>query len=237
MPWELRVLAVRLLLAEKQDARAVMAYYELARDARGEVGRTKGEERSIWKDRLRDLGTRVANALVEMGDLVGACRHLETLAAEGEEGEMMRGRLGLLWLRIGNLEKARRYIVAKEGSNQEKYAEALIPLLSMAEGDYESAASQFAASKETKTHMLDPLVTQNLAVCLLYTGKLDAARLTLDSLVSKGYSFHTLLFNLSTVFELCTDRAKSLKMELATKVAGTGGTDVGWERNNVDFKL
>lgn len=55
--------------------------------------------------------------------------------------------------------------------------------------------------------------------------------------MKEGQTSHTLLFNLSTMYELCTDRAKQLKMSLAEQVADIGPTVHGWEKTNADFKL
>ena len=52
-----------------------------------------------------------------------------------------------------------------------------------------------------------------------------------------GRSSRTLLFNLTTMYELCTERARSLKIKLSEKVAAMEGSDNGWERANADFKL
>lgn len=73
----------------------------------------------------------------------------------------------------------------------------------------------------------------------------------LTRLVEEGHSFHALTFNLAAVYELCTERSRARKMELAEKVAGMmklgggenedGDGEEGkekWaERNNADFKL
>lgn len=59
----------------------------------------------------------------------------------------------------------------------------------------------------------------------------------MEGLVAGGYSSHTLLFNLTTMYELCTDRSKSLNIKLAEKVAEMEPTPRGWEKVNVDFKL
>lgn len=59
----------------------------------------------------------------------------------------------------------------------------------------------------------------------------------MEKLVEGGYSSHTLLFNLSTMYELCTDRSKTLKANLAAKVAGMAPSAKGWEKSNADFKL
>ncbi len=55
--------------------------------------------------------------------------------------------------------------------------------------------------------------------------------------MDKGYSSRTLLFNLSTIYELCAERSKPLKLELAQRVADMKPTTRGWERGNADFKL
>ena len=49
-------------------------------------------------------------------------------------------------------------------------------------------------------------------------------------------------FNLSTIFELCTEGSRKLKIELAEEVAEImnrqqGKSGVGWEKVNGDFKL
>ena len=73
------------------------------------------------------------------------------------------------------------------------------------------------------------------------------ARNLLSQLVNEGNSFHALTFNLSTIYELCTERSRALKIGLAEKVAelqqerdrasGDGNGGVGWEKVNGDFKL
>lgn len=55
--------------------------------------------------------------------------------------------------------------------------------------------------------------------------------------MAKGYSSHTLLFNLTTMYELCTDRSRSLKAGLVEKMVSQKATAQGWEKSNADFKL
>ncbi|OAF62628.2 hypothetical protein VC83_01124 [Pseudogymnoascus destructans] len=104
VPWELRVLAVRLQgIGFNDPRRGVVGYFELARDARRalaalrkaiaedpESGDATLVERQMWEERLVDLGVRVAGALVEMEDLEGAAMHLRTLG-EGGVGWLWRG--------------------------------------------------------------------------------------------------------------------------------------------------
>ncbi len=175
VPWRLRVLAVRLQGIGFGDwRRGIMGYYELAREARLKVRKVEGEEKAMWKERLRDLGIRVSNALVEMGDLDGAARHLKTLRGpdgEEEEDSFMSTRLALLYLRIGDVAAAKEY--AEETGANNTGTNVLRPLLSMADGEYDSAAEEWRQLRESCSQQDSAMVTQNLAVCLLYTGQLD----------------------------------------------------------------
>lgn len=60
----------------------------------------------------------------------------------------------------------------------------------------------------------------------------------MEELVGNGFSSHTLLSNLSTIYELCTERNKrSLKLELVDRVAAMDVSEKGWEKVNADFKI
>ena len=59
----------------------------------------------------------------------------------------------------------------------------------------------------------------------------------LEQLVDSGNASHTLLFNLTTMYELCTERSRTLKLRLAERVAAMDETSSGWEKTNADFKL
>lgn len=166
----MRVLAVRLQgIGYGDPRRGVIGYYDLARDARKEIIKTSGEGRTIWKEKLEDLGVRVGNALVEMGDSAGALRHFNSLRRpDGSGDKQPNGRLALLCLRLGDVVTARKYIEAGEDINGN--AAALRPLLSMAEGRYDMAVEGFRTLLESSN---SEITMQNLAVCLLYIGKIE----------------------------------------------------------------
>jgi hypothetical protein len=66
------------------------------------------------------------------------------------------------------------------------------------------------------------------------------ARKILESMVDRGESFHALTFNLSTIYELCSEKARLLKLDLAAKVAAhhhDDGYGTNWEKVNADFKV
>ena len=98
----------------------------------------------------------------------------------------------------------------------------------MASVNYSAAISEWRALPSSD------LVTQNLAVCLFYIGKVDETVELLEGLVNeKGRSFHALTFNLATVFELCSEKGRERKGELVERVEREG---MG-ERGAADFKL
>ncbi|KAK3389802.1 hypothetical protein B0H63DRAFT_464360 [Podospora didyma] len=235
VPWELRVLNVRLQAMGFGDPRrAVMSYYDLAREARARLAdataRHDNSARELWKDRLADVGVRVAGALVEMDDLTGAAHHLASLKDRGD-GKMAMAK-ALLWLHLGDVEAARRCV--KPGELGQVAERTIAALCDMADGEYEAALAQWGELKEQSE---DEMIGVNMAVCLLYVGKMQEGKALLESLVDSGRSSHTLLFNLTTMYELCTERAKALKIKLSEKMASTEESPSGWEKTNADFKL
>ena len=232
VPWELRVLNVRLQAIGFGDPRrAVMSYYDLARDARAHLVTATAQHdnsaRELWKERLAEIGIKIAGALIEMDDLSGAAHHLATLK-DRQDGKLGMAK-ALLWLHLGDVEAARRSVKADENGIQ-----VVAALCDMAEGSYGSALARWQELKETSS---DEMVGVNMAVCLLYVGRLHEGKALLETLVDAGYSSHTLLFNLTTMYELCTDRSKALKLGLAEKVASMDESPRGWEKLNADFKL
>lgn len=192
VPWELRLLAVRLqTLGFGDPRRAVVSYFELARDARTEIGRAlRARDHSaaeLWRERLADLGVKVAGALVEQEDLLGAAEHLATLkdvGGGGRAGERLAMSKALLWLHIGDVEQARRCIRnssrgAVKGGVAERVLEALAD---MADAEYEKSLEGWMAlrqlldsqdSDDDSSVVSDEMIGVNLAVCLLYVGRME----------------------------------------------------------------
>ncbi|PGH23370.1 hypothetical protein AJ80_02623 [Polytolypa hystricis UAMH7299] len=238
VPWPLRVLAVRLQSIGFGDARrGIQGLYELGLEPRRELSRNgiTAEEKVVWKSRLEDLGIRVVNALVEMGDLDGARRSLASLTAPSRGSERDITRMALLYLKVGDVDAARKLLE----SRPEDDGNLLHPLLSMAEGKYDEAVMAWKTLRESNIGKPDePLISQNLAVCLLYTGKLNESRDLLESLIESNHSFQSLTFNLATVYELSSDKSRALKLRLTERIAKhPPSADKNWERPNVDFKI
>jgi trafficking protein particle complex subunit 12 len=172
VPWELRVLNVRLqALGFGDPRRAVMSYYDLAREARAHIadamGRHDNSASELWKDRLYELGVQVAGALIEMEDLAGAAVQLGSLRDRGD-GKATMAR-ALLWLHLGDSDAARRCIGDDESAHK------IISALSdMADGDYASALRTWQELREDTT---DEMIDINVAVCLLYVGRMEEVTL------------------------------------------------------------
>ncbi|RAK99735.1 uncharacterized protein BO80DRAFT_358182 [Aspergillus ibericus CBS 121593] len=238
VPWPLRVLAIRLQSIGFGDSRrGIGGLYEIGLEARREILRPDlaPHERNIWRERLSDLGMRNVNALIEMGDLDAARRSLGILRMSEPESETTTMRKALLLLLIGDLDAARQLCGGASDAGNTVFS----PLLSMADGRYDDAVVEWRALIGNENQRPDEaMISQNLAVCLLYTGRLNEAREVLESLVQANHSFSSLVFNLSTVYELCSDKSAKLKTDLVETVAKqpvTGATNL--DRPNGDFKL
>ncbi|KAF2678478.1 hypothetical protein K458DRAFT_316961 [Lentithecium fluviatile CBS 122367] len=238
VPWELRLLVVRLAaLGYGEWRKGIMGYYELARECRENLVKTGSDDgKPLWRTRLRDCGIRVANVLVEMGDLESAGRHLSTLSEAADSRELLIMET-LVWLRVGDMQAARRCLASASVIDSDEVVDGtLYALLQLANSEYTNATLSFQALH--RNHPENAMITQNLAVCLLYTGHISEALELLLELVEDAPPFHSLVFNLSTIFELCTEKNRDRKVALTEKLASrkTDGA-VGWEIANADFKL
>lgn len=194
MPWELRVLAVRLQgIGYGDPRRAITGYYSLAREAREGITKASAaeeeeEKRLVWKERLEDLGLRVGNTLVETGDVPGAIRHFKSLrmSKTARNAEILTGRLALLYIRLGDVAAAKTCIeTASTGgggssggssggrSTGRTLQSTLQPLLSMAEGRYDDAMGEWKDLLASPESSGSVIATLNLAVCLLYVGRIE----------------------------------------------------------------
>jgi tetratricopeptide (TPR) repeat protein len=167
----------------------------------------------VWRGRLEEIGIRVINALIEMGDIDCARRTLEAnIAAEAIVSTETSQRIALLYLKIGDLKKARAV---------QNVAGDLQPLLAIADGRYTEAAEHWEVQlQENSAGNRSSLLKQNLAVAYLYSGMIAKARDALHGLVDIGESFESLTVNLATLYELSSDRSKDLKLAAAAKIAG-----------------
>jgi DNA-binding HxlR family transcriptional regulator len=182
--------------------RGVMGYYDLAREARLTLSTLKknlntlgddddverkelSAEIATWKSRLHDLGIRVASALIEMEDLEGAARFLETLepAADAEDSLRLKNQKALLYLCLGDVGSARSCVsssTAKDAGENENNVKVIQALAHIADAEYKASATIWEtllagdnSGKTTTNESENAMYRQNLAVCYLYLGKMD----------------------------------------------------------------
>lgn len=238
IPWDLRILLVRLQSLGVADGgrRGIMALYNLASEVRVHLRHARSiqneDEIVLWTARLHDIGLRVSDALVEMGELETAARHLDTLS--DVDPQELAYRKSLLRIRVGDIAGSRKCAEALSDGLRKKGFEAL---LQVADGDYSDAVDSWQSlMEEYPGHEQFAL---NAATSLLYTGHIASARDVLEDLAKDLPLFPTLLFNLSTVYELCSERAMERKIALSQQAAEKrpGPNSGGWERSTFEFKL
>ncbi|KAF2863867.1 hypothetical protein K470DRAFT_267880 [Piedraia hortae CBS 480.64] len=228
VPWNLRLLLVRLQSVDAADGgrRGIMSLYALAAEVRARAREALAEDDQqtfeLWSQRLKEMGLRVADALAEMGELETAQRHLDSL---GEANDDISYRKALLNLRMGDVESARHAVQQMRDKTE------LEPLLNLADDNLNEAIKAWMQENT-------PLAANNQAVAKLYSGHINASRRTLEEL-SIRQPFPSSLYNLGTVYDLCSVQSAKDKQELAQKIA-TGKPQSmcgGWEKSNADFKV
>lgn len=238
VPWELRLLLVRVQSIGAADGgrRSIMALYALAGEVRANLRLARKDddesEIDLWRSRLCEVGLRVCDALVEMGELETATRHLDTLT--DVDSDELAYRKALLRLRVGDVAGSERCAQKLKDDIKRKCLEAL---LRVADGDHEDAVAKWQALIDD--HPDHEQFAFNAAVSLLYTGHIAAARDLLEDQAKNMSMSPTLLFNVSTVYELCTERATEKKTALIQQAAARQPDPAsgGWERATFDFKL
>ena len=238
IPWELRLLIVRLQSITVADGgrRGIMSLYALAAEVRSNF-QTANDARSTseisrWSSRLHDLGLRVVDTLVEMGELETATRHLDTLV-DVDQDELAY-RKALLRLRVGDIAGAKRCVDKVQDALRRS---SLRAVLNVAQGDFSKALDEWQQLAETYSG--NGFVATNMAISLLYTGQISQARDVFEELAQRSSAFPALLFNLGTVYELCTEQSAERKTTLAQRMAAKVPTpdSGGWERATFEFKL
>lgn len=178
-PWELRLLVFRLQGVEIGDwRRSIINYYDLAREARWHLlSASDTTQKLLWRQRLEDLALQIGHALIEMDDLDGAARHLETLANDRIKNTVLLVKLALVHLRIGDISAAKHhlYMSCEPDASSSSVASLMIDALcAMAEGQFNVSVELWSsiASDANGPQGIKTMAEQNKAVCLVYAGKI-----------------------------------------------------------------
>ena len=239
MPFALRLQALRLQSIGFSDPRrGVASLYDLGSECREHIASgAMGEgEWKLWSQRLEEVGIRVVNALIEMGDLDCARRTLHSMApVDSTSMATWTLRKAMLCLRMGLVGEARRLIDTSKVSESQKHV--LSSLIAIADDRLEDAVAMLSDPGSEADDALSSLVKQNAAVALLYRGDIEQARSVMQSLIDEHESFSTLTINLATVHDLTSDRSQELKQALANQIAADHESKQIRSYTNADFKL
>lgn len=181
-PWELRVLTVGMRAIVTGSWRdAIREYETLTAELRVSDFRAPLAEKNLWQRRADDLLIRTAYAMKENGDHVGAADYISQHWSRHKSDYLARTRIALLFLSLGDVAAAKRSVLIEfDCGLGAKVRE--VPSSSMFEGiqsifsgKYTQALDNFnelrlSGSWEDWDNGLKAVISQNMAVCHVYTG-------------------------------------------------------------------
>ncbi|KAF3937965.1 hypothetical protein ABW19_dt0203582 [Dactylella cylindrospora] len=226
VPWELRVLAIRLQALGFNDWRRCLEhFYMLAKEARNETVKNRDSPAmfKLWRRRLLDIGIRVASALVEVSDLDGAERHLKHLMEDRDDIDdalLFRLREAVLYTQLGQLDTAKKCYLAGGAGGGEDVDAVIEGLRLMAVDDFEGAAVLWKklVDKEEEDGERRTSYLVNMAVSLLYLRRLpeiqSTSTLKFQSSMDKSVGLKSLTYNIATMHELLSLEYELLKLDV-----------------------
>lgn len=187
----------------------------------------------LWRSRLCRVMYSMANCLLMMKDYVLAVEtYLSIIQYEPQQRVQLLSGIGRIFLQIGDIKTAEKYFQEVENAGQEKGQGPMIDtailmnraFVYLSQNNYADAHTCF--SSVLKIDPNNPVANNNAAVCLLYLGRLKESLGQLESLVQQDpalYLHESVLFNLTTMYELESSRSTQKKQALLEAVAGREG--------------
>nr|KAF6308584.1 trafficking protein particle complex 12 [Myotis myotis] len=186
----------------------------------------------LWRSRLGRVTCSMANCLLLMKDYVlavDAYRSVTQFHPE-QEPQLLSG-IGRIFLQIGDIKTAEKYFQDVEKVTQKLDGPQGKTMVLMNRAFLHLGQNNFAEAHRFFTEILriDPtnaVANNNAAVCLLYLGRLKDSLRQLEALVQQepGHCLHeSVLFNLTTMYELESSRSAQKKQALLEAVAGREG--------------
>ncbi|XP_054847740.1 trafficking protein particle complex subunit 12 [Eublepharis macularius] len=182
----------------------------------------------LWRSRLGRVMYSMANCLLMMKDYVLAVETYHTVIKyyPEQEPQLLSG-IGRIFLQIGDIKTAEKYFqdVEKVTPKLDGLRSQIMVLMNRA--FLHLGQNNFAEAHKFFTEILkiDPsnaVANNNAAVCLLYLGKLKDSLRQLEGMVQqdpKHYLHESVLFNLTTMYELESSRSMQKKQALLEAVA------------------
>ncbi|KAK3563205.1 hypothetical protein QTP86_018256, partial [Hemibagrus guttatus] len=187
----------------------------------------------LWRSRLCRVMYSMANCLLMMKDYVLAVETYHSIIQyEPQQKVQLLSGIGRIFLQIGDIKTAEKYFQEVEEAGPEKgkgptHDTAILmnrAFVYLSQNNYADAHTCF--SSVLKIDPNNPVANNNAAVCLLYLGRLKESLSQLESLVQQDpalYLHESVLFNLTTMYELESSRSTQKKQALLEAVAGREG--------------
>ncbi|KAK5609309.1 hypothetical protein CRENBAI_012381 [Crenichthys baileyi] len=184
---------------------------------------------TLWRSRLSRVMYSMANCLLLMKDYVLAVETYHSIIQyEPQQRVQLLSGIGRIFLQIGDVKTAERYFQDVEKAYQMKgsnLSHATCVLMNRAfvylsQNNYADAHATFL--EVLKIDPKNPVANNNAAVCLLYLGRLKESLGQLEGLVQQDpalYLHESVLFNLTTMYELESSRSTQKKQALLDAVA------------------
>ncbi|XP_030299583.1 trafficking protein particle complex subunit 12 isoform X2 [Sparus aurata] len=183
----------------------------------------------LWRSRLSRVMYSMANCLLLMKDYILAVETYHSIIQyEPQQRVQLLSGIGRIFLQIGDIKTAERYFqdVQKAcqmiGSQPSHNTCVLMnrAFVYLSQNNYAEAHTSFI--EVLKIDPKNPVANNNAAVCLLYLGQLKESLGQLEGLVQQDpalYLHESVLFNLTTMYELESSRSTQKKQALLEAVA------------------
>uniref|UniRef100_A0A3Q0R697 Trafficking protein particle complex subunit 12 n=1 Tax=Amphilophus citrinellus TaxID=61819 RepID=A0A3Q0R697_AMPCI len=183
----------------------------------------------LWRSRLSRVMYSMANCLLLMKDYVLAVETYHSIIQyEPQQSVQLLSSIGRIFLQIGDVKTAERYFQEVEKSCQMKASQQTLTtcvlmnraFVYLSQNNYAEAHAAFI--EVLKIDPKNPVANNNAAVCLLYLGRLKESLGQLEGLVQQDpaqYLHESVLFNLTTMYELESSRSTQKKQALLEAVA------------------
>ncbi|XP_034808416.1 trafficking protein particle complex subunit 12 isoform X3 [Pan paniscus] len=187
----------------------------------------------LWRSRLGRVMYSMANCLLLMKDYVLAVEAYHSVIKyyPEQEPQLLSGIGRISLQQIGDIKTAEKYFQDVEKVTQKLDGLQGKIMVLMNSAFLHLGQNNFAEAHRFFTEILrmDPtnaVANNNAAVCLLYLGKLKDSLRQLEAMVQQDprhYLHESVLFNLTTMYELESSRSMQKKQALLEAVAGKEG--------------
>ncbi|XP_073321554.1 trafficking protein particle complex subunit 12 [Pagrus major] len=183
----------------------------------------------LWRSRLSRVMYSMANCLLLMKDYILAVETYHSIIQyEPQQRVQLLSGIGRIFLQIGDIKTAERYFQDVQKAcqmigSQPSHSTCVLmnrAFVYLSQNNYAEAHTSFI--EVLKIDPKNPVANNNAAVCLLYLGRLKESLGQLEGLVQQDpalYLHESVLFNLTTMYELESSRSTQKKQALLEAVA------------------